>query len=176
MQDTRAAFTCYAIENAVNIVVALALYKRLGVDGLALSYSVAYGIGVVIALIMLRARLGSIGGRPLVESTVRSTALSLLMAVAVAAVAAVTGRDAGIVGWCELLLAILVGLGVYVVGAGAAGTLAARKPRRGSVAEGEARGSRDRHGLGERPSFGPRPLPRHTYRPPRGAPRGPFRR
>ena len=45
--------------------VALALYRRLGVEGLALSYSVAYGIGVVIALILLRARLGTIGGRAL---------------------------------------------------------------------------------------------------------------
>ena len=60
------------------------------------------------------------------------------------------------------MLAIGVGLGVYVLGAGAAGTLAARKPRPGAEANGRPRGSRDRHGQRERPSFGPRPLPRHT--------------
>jgi putative peptidoglycan lipid II flippase len=174
MQDTRAAFVCYAIENGVNIVVALALYRRLGVEGLALSYSVAYGIGVVIALILLRARLGTIGGRALVESAVRATALSLVMAVVVAAVSAATGRESGLVGWVDLVFAIGAGLGVYLVGAGVAGTLAARKPPRGSVSKETSGGGRNRHGLGVRPPGGSDRVPRGPRRPPRGPTRGPF--
>jgi putative peptidoglycan lipid II flippase len=168
MQDTRSAFICYAVENVVNIVVALATYQRLGVEGLALSYSVAYGVGVVIALIMLRARLGTIGGRSLAEAAVRAIVLSILMAIVVAAVSAATGKNTGIIGWIELVVAVAAGLGAYLVGAGVAGTLTARKPRhRGSTRE-ATNGSRDRHGLGERPASGTRGQRGNPYRPARG--------
>jgi putative peptidoglycan lipid II flippase len=177
MQDTRSAFICYAVENVVNIAIALATYRKLGVEGLALSYSVAYGIGVVIALIMLRARLGTIGGRSLAEAAVRATALSLVMAIVVAAVSAATGRSGGIVGWIELLFAVGSGLGAYLVGAGLAGTLAGRsRPRPVGLAKETASGSRNRHGLGERHSGGARRGPRDRRRPARGPSRGPFAR
>jgi putative peptidoglycan lipid II flippase len=176
MQDTRSAFICYAVENVVNIVVALATYRRLGVEGLALSYSVAYGVGVVIALIMLRARLGTIGGRSLVEAAMRAIVLSVLMAVVVAAVSAATGRTTGVVGWIELIVAVAAGLGVYVVGAGLAGTLTAREPRHRGGRREAANGSRDRHGLGERPAAGTRGSGGDHRRPARGPTRGPLPR
>lgn len=173
MQDTRAAFLCYSVENGVNIVVALAIYKRLGVEGLALSYSVAYGIGVVVALIVLRARLGTIGGRSLAEAATRATALSLLMALVVAAVAAATGTATGIVGWVKLLFAVGAGLAVYFVGAGVAGTLAGRGKNGPFPIRGRSRDGWDRDGLGQRPSPRARGSGRDRGRPPRGPTRGP---
>jgi putative peptidoglycan lipid II flippase len=176
MQDTRSAFICYAVENGINIVVALALYRRLGVEGLALSYSVAYGVAVVVALIVLRARLGTIGGRSLAEAATRATVLSLVMALVVAAVSAATGAGHGLIGWIDLLIAVGAGLGAYIVGAGAAGTLAGRKAHQRALAKEAVRGSRNRHGLGERYSARSRGVGGHPRRPPRGPTRGPLGR
>ncbi len=173
MQDTRTAFICYAIENGVNIVVAFALYRRLGVEGLALAYSIAYGVAVVIAIIVLRARLGGIGGRSLAESAVRAVALSVLMAIVVAAISAATGNGSGLVGWIELAIAVAGGCAAYLVGAGVAGTLAARRPRSRRLHEEAQRGRRNRHGLGERPPPRGRNGGSHRRRPPRSPSRRP---
>ena len=50
MQDTRTAFRIYLVENAINIVLGVALVGPLGVRGLALSVSIAYTVAAVIAL------------------------------------------------------------------------------------------------------------------------------
>jgi putative peptidoglycan lipid II flippase len=63
IQDTRAAFGLYAVENGANIALAFALYGRFGVAGLAGAYGIAYGIGTVVALWRLGRRLGGVGAR-----------------------------------------------------------------------------------------------------------------
>ncbi len=64
MQDTRTAFVLYVLENGTNILAALLLYRTpLGVRGLALAYSIAYTLAALVALAVLRERLGTIGGR-----------------------------------------------------------------------------------------------------------------
>jgi putative peptidoglycan lipid II flippase len=50
MQRTKVAFFLYLIENALNIVLALALVHPLGVRGLALSLSIAYTVAALLAL------------------------------------------------------------------------------------------------------------------------------
>ena len=62
MQDTRTAFVLYVLENGTNLLVAGLLYHPFGVRGLALSYSIAYTLAAVVALLVLRERLGTIGG------------------------------------------------------------------------------------------------------------------
>ena len=123
MQDTRTAFVLYVLENGLNILVAVLLYRPLGVRGLALSYSIAYTIAAVAALAVLRERLGTIGGRTLLSSTARSLVLSLVMAFAVALVVAVVGTGYGIGGWIRLLVAIAAGAAVYLGAAGVAATI-----------------------------------------------------
>jgi putative peptidoglycan lipid II flippase len=130
MQDTRSAFICYALENAVNIGVAVLLYQRLGVKGLALSFSIAYALGAIVALVLLRWRLGSLGGVAVVRWTVRAALLSLAMALVVALVSTATGSGTGLGGWIRLLVAIGAGVIVYFAGAGIAGTLAASREAR----------------------------------------------
>jgi putative peptidoglycan lipid II flippase len=123
MQDTRSAFVLYVLENGLNILVAVLLYRPLGVRGLALSYSIAYTIAAFAALSVLRERLGTIGGRSLVFSVLRSSVLSLVMAFAVAVVAAETGTGYGIGGWLRLMIAVAAGAAVYVGSAGVAATV-----------------------------------------------------
>jgi putative peptidoglycan lipid II flippase len=125
MQDTRTAFVCYALENGTNVLLAFVLYGPLGVRGLALSYSIAYTLAAIVALAVLRERLGRIGGRALLSSSLRSIALSLVMAFAVAFVSALLGSGTGLTGWVKLILTVAAGGAVYIGGAGAAGSFMA---------------------------------------------------
>lgn len=127
MHDTRTVFWLYVIENGINIALAFAFYHRLGIQGLALSYSIAYFVAAILALVLLSDRLGSIGGRPLVMSTLRALIMSVLMAVVIAFIVTLTGTSTGIVGWLKLGFAVAVGGLTYLGGAGVAGTL--RPPR-----------------------------------------------
>lgn len=129
MRDSRTTFALYLFENALNIAIAIALYHRLGAQGLALSYSIAYTLSALGAVYLLRERLGTIGGRSVVRSSVRALVLSLLMAVVVALVVAVIGTGTGISGWLRLVVAITAGIGTYVFGAGVAGVLGTRRSR-----------------------------------------------
>lgn len=59
MQDTRTAFLLYLVENGINVVLAAALFRPWGVQGVAASVSVAYTIAAVVAGARLRGRLGT---------------------------------------------------------------------------------------------------------------------
>lgn len=60
MQSLRSAFWLYVLENAINVVIAIALIGPLGIRGVALSISVAYTVAGVVALLVLRSRLGGL--------------------------------------------------------------------------------------------------------------------
>ena len=147
MQDTRTAFVCYVLENGLNILVAVLLYHPLGVRGLALSYSIAYTVAALVAVAVLRERLGRVGGRALLVSSARSLVLSLAMAVAVAVVSALLGAGTGIAGWAKLLATVATGGVVYLGGAGAAASLSSWQTSRRARHEGRSqpRGVHARH-------------------------------
>ena len=63
MQDTRTPFLLNALENGLNIAFAFALYPLFGVQGLALSWSIAYIVAMVVSLAAMRRRLGRLEGR-----------------------------------------------------------------------------------------------------------------
>ena len=65
MQDTRTAFRIYLVENAINIVLGVALVGSLGVRGLALSVSIAYTVAAVIALSVVARKDAGLGGHEL---------------------------------------------------------------------------------------------------------------
>jgi putative peptidoglycan lipid II flippase len=125
MQDTRTAFVCYALENGTNVLLAFVLDTPLGVRGLALSYSIAYSVAAIVAIAVLRERIGRIGGRALLLGVGRAALLSVIMAFAVALVSALVGTSTGILGWAKLGLEVLAGGLVYLGGAGAAGSFSA---------------------------------------------------
>lgn len=101
MQDTRTPFLLNCFENGLNIALALALYPSLGVQGLALSWSIAYVVSSVLALLALRAKLGRLDGR-------RNLATGLRIAVAAGLATALAAGLAAVIGEGSTPRAILV--------------------------------------------------------------------
>lgn len=66
-----------------NIVLSIWLVKPLAHVGLALAYSMAGYINMIILMFMLRKRLGSLGGRQVVTSSALASAAAVLMYLAV---------------------------------------------------------------------------------------------
>ena len=114
MQDTRTVFVLYLAENGVNVALALALYPRMGVQGLALAYAAAYTVGVALGLADLRRRLGGLDGPTVVRSWARTAVATSLMAACVALVALAVGPALP-----KVAVAVAVGLAAYL-GAGRA--------------------------------------------------------
>jgi putative peptidoglycan lipid II flippase len=81
MQDTRTPFLVNCLENGLNIVLAVALYPAMGVQGLALAWSVAYVVAMVAAMVAMRRRLGRLEGRQLADTFGRVLAGSAVLAV-----------------------------------------------------------------------------------------------
>ncbi len=113
MRQLRTAFWLYALENGVNIAVALVVYHSLGVGGLALSVSVAYSIAAVVGLVVLSRRLGATSNdrsvlAPLGPVLVSSAILGVFALVAVNLSASTT------------TVALVVRLGLGVVAGGCA--------------------------------------------------------
>jgi putative peptidoglycan lipid II flippase len=116
MQDTRAMFGLYAVENAVNIALALVLYPAMGVEGLALAFAAAYTVGTVLAFARLRRRTGGLDGAEVARSLARTAAAAGVMALALAGVVAVV--DGAV---ARTAIAVPVGVCVYVLVARAIG-------------------------------------------------------
>ncbi len=106
MQDTRSAFWLYAVENGVNIVLAVALAGPLGVRGIALSISLAYSIAAVVAFWHLDKRVRGLDGAAVLRPLGRVGVSTIALAVAAALGSSITGSDSGL----GLLVRVTVGL------------------------------------------------------------------
>jgi len=91
MQDTRTMFLFYALENGVNIVLAVALFPRFGVPGLAAAYGAAYTVAALATLVVLNRRLPGPWLAGAGAFTLRLVAAAVVMGVAVAAALAAVG-------------------------------------------------------------------------------------
>ncbi len=111
MQRTKVAFYLYLVENALNIVLAIALVHPLGVRGLALSLSIAYTIAAVLAFAVFRQWFGRLADRETWAPLWRVAAASVPMGIVVLVVSNVSGSTS------------LVGLLARVIGAMIAGGL-----------------------------------------------------
>lgn len=150
-QDTRTPFLVNVLENAVNVALALALYPLLGVPGLALSWTLAYLVGVVVALLVLRRRVPGAGsGFP--PELGRMLVAALLMAGVVWAVTRPVGADDGVGAIVRSAVGLAAGLVTYVAAVvvlrvPAVADLVERVRRRGrGGADGPARGGDGRRG------------------------------
>lgn len=132
--DTRTPFLVNVFENALNIVLAAVGFALWGVRGLALAYAVAYAAAALVALVLLRRRLGV----PVIRRPGRLGATVVVGAGACAAAAAAAGRaiDAPVP---ALAAGVTAGAAAYglvtVVGARAELGALARRLRRGAGAE-----------------------------------------
>jgi putative peptidoglycan lipid II flippase len=127
MQDTRTAFRLYLVENALNILFALALVGPLGVRGLALSLSIAYSAAALLGLAVLRNRVGGLGGPELTTPVTRVLGASGVMAVATVLALSVSAASSGFGLLARVVFAVVVGVAAYVA---TAGVLGARQERR----------------------------------------------
>lgn len=109
MKNTRAMFGMYVLENGTNVVIALAVYRRFGVVGLAAAWSIAYTVTACIAFARLRTTLGGIDGRAIAASSARITTAAGAMAVIVYGLHRAMGG--GVIG---LGVAVVAGATVYV--------------------------------------------------------------
>ncbi|HLI43161.1 MAG TPA: murein biosynthesis integral membrane protein MurJ [Acidimicrobiales bacterium] len=121
MRDTRSAFFLYLLENGLNVVLLFVLTPRIGPQGLALSLSIAYSVGALVALGVARRKMGGLGGAPVRRFVVRSFGLSILMALCVALVAAGVGSASGLGLLERVVVGVVVGAAVYGGGAALAG-------------------------------------------------------
>jgi putative peptidoglycan lipid II flippase len=148
MRDTRTPFFLYLLENGLNIVLAFALRNMLGGKALALSLAIAYSVAAVAALVVLRARVGGLGGLVVIRYVVRTVIFSLIMAFFVALVLAGVGSDEG-AGLLERVVSgVLAGIVSYALAAGLAGSFIGwqtSKRRRSSVGEGANGRNRSRN-------------------------------
>lgn len=108
MQDTRSMFVLYAVENAVNIGLALVLHPVLGVQGLALAFALAYLVGTAVAAWHLRRRLGGLDGARIAGTLSRVAVAASVMAAVVGGIGALVDRPGLRIG-----IAIPVGAAVY---------------------------------------------------------------
>jgi putative peptidoglycan lipid II flippase len=114
MQRTKVAFWLYLVENAINVVLALALVHSMSVRGLAVSVSVAYSVAAVLGVAVLRGWLGNLGGKR-AWSPLRGSALStIVMGIAVLVVSNLSGASHGIGLLVRVVASVAVGGAAYL--------------------------------------------------------------
>jgi len=113
MQDTRAMFRLYVIENAATIVLALGLYPLMGVGGLALGWVLAYSVGAVVAFRDLASRTDGLEGGRTTQILVRVAVATAAMALVVSAVVALLDGHSDVRLAAEVLLGLVLGGAVY---------------------------------------------------------------
>ncbi len=146
MRDTRTPFFLYLLENGLNILLAFGFRSALGAKGLALSLTVAYTLSAVAALIVLRNRIGGLGGFSVGRYVSRTVLCSLIMAFVVALVLAGVGSGHGLGLLVRVFASVLAGIIAYALSAGLAGTFAGwQNSKRRHVIAGKGSHGRDKN-------------------------------
>jgi putative peptidoglycan lipid II flippase len=92
LHDTRTPFVINAVENVVNVVLALALFPSLGVQGLALAWTGAYSVAAILGLAMLGRRVPRPVDRDVRGSMSRAAIAGAVLAIVASPLAAAIGR------------------------------------------------------------------------------------
>jgi len=106
LADTRTPFFLNCIENAINIGLALALFGRFGIPGLAAAFSGAYALAAFLTLAVLSRRIGGLQGRGIGTTGGRVLVVSALGAGAAWAV----GEQVGWSSSGRAVVSVLAGL------------------------------------------------------------------
>lgn len=116
MQNTRTLFFLYLIENGVNLVAALVLYRLLRVQGLGLALALAYAAGTLAALVDLRRRAGGLEGHVVASSLLRILGATAVMSAAVLVTRSLVGSNTGVGALARTGAATAVGVTFYLAG------------------------------------------------------------
>jgi len=113
--DTRTPFVINAVENVLNIGLALALFPSLGVQGLALAWTGAYSVAAVAALVMLGRRVPNPVDRSVGASVVRASVAGAVLAIVALPLAGAIGRETANRALVASAIAAIAGGIVYVI-------------------------------------------------------------
>ena len=117
MQNTKTPVIAGIISIVVNILMSVLLVKFMAQDGLALAYSIAGLVNMIILIVFWRVRAGSIGLRQMLNSFSKIVTAAALMAGAVFLMMSLWeglfGISSKIMQALELLICTLFGAAVY---------------------------------------------------------------
>ena len=112
--DTRTPFVINAVENALNVVLAIVLVDRYEVAGLGLAFAVAYGVSAVVAIGVLDAKhdvkLTTIA-RDIMTIAAGSAAMGVIVWLATGSIGSNVGSGALV----KVVVGVLAGIGAYAV-------------------------------------------------------------
>jgi putative peptidoglycan lipid II flippase len=91
LHDTRTPFILNCTENAINVGLALVLFPSLGVQGLAVAWSVAYIVSAFSALAALRRRIGQVPDGGVRVATARAAVAAVALAIVAVPLASAIG-------------------------------------------------------------------------------------
>ena len=112
--DARTPFVINCFENAINIVLAIALVNRFGLLGLGLSFAIAYLISALWALQVVSYKVPGFELRGLLAGLYRMTLASAIMAEVVWALAHKVGANSGTGSIVRVVAGTVVGAFVFV--------------------------------------------------------------
>ncbi|MGB3736525.1 MAG: murein biosynthesis integral membrane protein MurJ [Ilumatobacter sp.] len=114
-QDTKTAFKINLVENAINIVVGVALVGAYGVLGLGASFAIAYVIAATWALQILSYKVSGFSMRTVLTSLFRMIVAATLMGESVWFIVRSVGGNQGGGAFIRLAVGTFVGIVVYGV-------------------------------------------------------------
>jgi len=117
MQDTRSMFWLYVVENALTLVLAVALFAAFDVAGLAVAWVGAYSVAAIVAFARLRRRTGGLDGAAVAASLGRVAAATAVMAAVVFLLGLAIGYGSSARLALRVGSATAVGLAVYLLAA-----------------------------------------------------------
>ena len=94
-KNTRTPFFINVVENGANVVLAFALVGHWGIQGLVASFSLAYSLAAVLALVAVRRTTGGIEGAAVWSTVWRALIVTAGLAAAGGAVVIAMGTPAG---------------------------------------------------------------------------------
>lgn len=112
LQDTKSPVTIGVITIIINIVLNFALIKPLGHGGLALAYSIAGLVNMVLLLYFLRNKIGHIDGREMLRSFSKTLIASLIMGAIVYLTVYLFEMYFGVQGKILQIIEVILGVGV----------------------------------------------------------------
>ena len=113
LKDTRTPFFVNVLENGLNVAFAFLLVDRWGIQGLVASFSIAYSLAAVAALLAVRRRILHFDGPAIWHTVARVVLAAALMGGALVGVVAVLGTPPGFASLPTLVVGVVVGLAVY---------------------------------------------------------------
>ncbi len=131
LHDTLTPVKVAALGMTVNLGLAVALVRIVGLDGLALATAVASAVEATVLFEVARRRLPGLAARDLAPSAGRSLAAAAVMGGVVLALGSTTVAVAGSLGVVvQVGVAVLAGVGIYLATTTALGSPEVRRLRR----------------------------------------------